>query len=75
MLKKFQELIALDTVRNRIPDACETLRVVGPDPSRTDLEKFNEKVYAELFLTPRSDPWLGLLNKDVYLGIDNGGIK
>jgi hypothetical protein len=44
------------------------------DPTRTDLEKFNEKVYAELFLTPRSDDWLGLLQRDVYVGIDNGGI-
>jgi hypothetical protein len=44
------------------------------DPTRTDLEKFNEKVYAELFLTPRSDAWLGLLQRDVYVGIDNGGI-
>jgi len=44
------------------------------DPTRTDLEKFNEKVYAELFLTPRSDAWLGLLQRDVYVGIDNAGI-
>jgi hypothetical protein len=43
--------------------------------SRTDLEKFNEKVYAELFLTPGTDPWLGLLEKDVYAAIDNGGIQ
>jgi hypothetical protein len=45
------------------------------DPSRTDLEKFNEKVYAELFLTPKSDPWLGLLTSDSYVGIDNAGVK
>jgi hypothetical protein len=38
------------------------------------VEKLNEKVYAELFLTPRSDPWLGLLSVDVYTALDNGGI-
>lgn len=42
---------------------------------RGDLAKFNEKVYAELFLTPNSDAWLGLLDKNVYLGIDNGGVR
>ena len=44
------------------------------DPSRTNLEKFNEKVYAQLFHTPQSDPWLGLLSADVYTALDNGGI-
>ena len=34
----------------------------------------HEKVYAELFLTPDSDPWLGLFSTDVYTALDNGGI-
>ncbi len=75
MLKKFQELIALDTVRNEYLLHTKLYPWLLRDPSRTDLEKFNEKVYAELFLTPGSDPWLGLLTKDAYLGIDNGGVK
>ena len=75
MLRKFQELIALDTVRNEYLMHTKLYPWLLRDPSRTDLEKFNQKVYAELFLTPRSDPWLGLLTKDAYLGIDNGGIQ
>lgn len=75
MLKKFQELIALDTVRNEYLMHTKLYPWLLRDPSRTDLAKFNEKVYAELFLTPRSDPWLGLLSNDAYLGIDNGGVK
>jgi len=74
MLKKFQELVALDTVRNEYLMHSRLSLWLLQDPSRTDLEKFNEKVYAELFLTPRSDAWLGLLQRDVYVGIDNGGI-
>ena len=42
--------------------------------SRADLENFNEFVYAQLFRTPKADPWLGLLLPDVYTGIDNGGV-
>ena len=75
MLQKFQELIALDTVRNEYLLHTKLYPWLLRDPSRTDLEKFNEKVYAELFLTPRSDPWLGLVSRDSYVGIDNGGIK
>ena len=75
MLKKFQESIALDTVRNEYLLHTKLYPWLWRDPSRTDLEKFNEKVYAELFLTPGSDPWLGLLSKDTYVGIDNGGVK
>ena len=75
MLKKFQELIALDTVRNEYLLHTKLYPWLLRDPRRTDLQKFNEKVYAELFLTPGSDPWLGLLTKDAYLAIDNGGVN
>ena len=74
MLKNFQDLLALDTVRNEYLMHSKLAAWLLKDPSRNDLEKFNEKVYAELFLTPRSDAWLGLVNKDVYVGIDNGGV-
>jgi hypothetical protein len=75
MLQKFQELIALDTVRNEYLLHTKLYPWLWRDPSRTDVEKFNEKVYAELFLTPGSDPWLGLLTADAYVGIDNAGVK
>jgi hypothetical protein len=75
MLKNFQELIAVDTVRNDYLMHAKLSVWLLQDPSRTDLEKFNQKVYAELFLTPKSDPWLGLLDKDVYVGIDNSGVS
>jgi hypothetical protein len=75
MIEKFQELIALDTVRNEYLLHTKLYPWLLRDSSRTDVEKFNEKVYAELFLTPRSDAWLGLLQKDAYVGIDNAGIQ
>lgn len=75
MLSKFQESIALDTVRNEYLLHSKLYPWLWNDPSRTNLEKFNEKVYAELFLTPATDPWLGLLPKDVYVGVDNAGVN
>jgi hypothetical protein len=38
-----------------------------------DFEKLNEWVYAELFLTPRKDPWLGLAPADIYTALDHNG--
>jgi hypothetical protein len=74
MLQKFQDAIALDTVRNEYLMHPRLYGWLVQDSLRTNLEKFNEKVYTELFLTPKSDPWLGLLDNDVYAGIDNGGV-
>jgi hypothetical protein len=31
-------------------------------------------VYAELFLTPKSDPWLGLVPPGAFSGIENDGV-
>lgn len=35
-----------------------------------DLVSLNERVYDELFLTPSSDPWLGLAPDSVFTGIE-----
>lgn len=73
LLQKFQALVALDTVRNEYMLHSKLYGWMVREPLRKDLHNFNEQVYATLFLTPRSDPWLGLLTPDVYTGIDNGG--
>ncbi len=74
LLKNFQELLALDTVRNEYLMHTELYTWLMRDPVRDDVEKLNDQVYAKLFLTPRSDPWLGLFSADVYTALDNGGI-
>lgn len=74
-LQNLEQYLALDTVRNefmmrtKLHGWFATGRVPG------DVERLNERVYAELFLTPRSDPWLGLYSPDVYTALDNGGIS
>ena len=73
MLIRFQQSIAIDTVRNEY-----ILRpmlygwLTGAD-FRADLEKVNDLVYSNLFFTPSSDPWLGLVAPDIYVAVDNGG--
>ena len=74
LLQKFQQLIALDTVRNEYLMHSQLYTWLVRDPVRDDVEKLNEQVYAKLFLTPKSDPWLGLLLPDAYTALDNGGV-
>jgi hypothetical protein len=74
LLRKFQELIALDTVRNEYVMHTALYTWFKGDPARDNVEKFNKKVYASLFRTPDSDKWLGLFSEDVYMALDNGGV-
>ena len=74
LLQKFQELISLDTVRNEYLMHSQLYVWLVRDPVRDDVEKLNEQVYAKLFLTPKSDPWLGLLLPDAYTALDHGGV-
>lgn len=75
MMRSLQENIALDTVRNEYllhRQIHEWLMNSGEEKLAVD--RLNERVYDELFLTPSSDPWLGLMQPDVYSGLPNGGI-
>ncbi|MFN2516834.1 MAG: hypothetical protein ABR556_11545 [Pyrinomonadaceae bacterium] len=74
VVDNFQRSIALDTVRNEYVLHTKLHAWLIADPSRDDVNALNEKVYAELFLTPRSDPWLGLLSADNYTALESGGV-
>lgn len=69
----FEAFIAADTQFNN-----QVLRRVALtwllNPSATpDIYALNQRVYSELFLTPRSDGWLGLLPSDTYTALPHGG--
>ena len=54
--------MTLDTVRNEylLHRRIHERFAEGDPPETADVDALNEWVYAELFLTPSSDPWLGL---------------
>jgi hypothetical protein len=75
LVAAFQQSIALDTVRNEYLYHRQIHQwFVNREPAVSDVNELNSRVYAELFLTPDSDPWLGLVSPDVYTGLPNGGI-
>ncbi|HVG39802.1 MAG TPA: hypothetical protein VM870_10965, partial [Pyrinomonadaceae bacterium] len=73
VVTKFETLLALDTVRNQYAMHL-TLHEWLAGGGANELETFNERVYAELFLTPRADPWLGLVTDDDFPALENDGM-
>jgi hypothetical protein len=73
LINNFQRSMAEDSVRNEYLFHSEIHRWFASENFNQDLDVLNEKVYTELFLTPSSDPWLGLIPKDTYSALDNNG--
>jgi hypothetical protein len=59
-LERFQRLITEDTVKNEYVLHGVIHSWLASDKGVPDLAAFDERVYSDLFLTPASDPWLGL---------------
>jgi hypothetical protein len=74
-VQNLEQYMALDTVRNEYMMRTKLHGWFATGMVLGDVERLNERVYAELFLTPRSDSWLVLFSPDVYTALDNGGIS
>ncbi|MGI9067550.1 MAG: hypothetical protein ACR2HX_14255 [Pyrinomonadaceae bacterium] len=75
LVEKLEMNIAMDTVRNEYLMHTKLYAWLITDRSRSDLDVLNKKVYAELFLTPASDPWLGLFSPETYVALDGAGVS
>ena len=75
LVRTFESSLALDAVKNEytLHRQAHQWFVAGQAPA--DLDSLNQRVYAELFLTPSSDPWLGLAPAGVYTALEGDGIN
>ena len=73
-LPNLKQTVAQDTVRNEydLHRQIHEWLTFEASPALSDL---NERVYAKLFLTPSSDPWLGLVDDQTFTAIKNAGIE
>jgi hypothetical protein len=72
VVRNFEQAIAQDTVRNEYVFHAQIHNWFAngeANNSEVTLTALNRRVYDQLFLTPASDPWLGLVNESVYTGI------
>ena len=75
MVRNLEESLAIDTLRNEYQFRPAILNWLQTQAGlRRSLASLNQRVYAQLFLTPQEDPWLGLALPDVYSAIPNGGL-
>jgi hypothetical protein len=73
-LKQFEASMALDTVRNEFLLHSQLHRWFTEGTVTRSVTSLNDRVYADLFLTPNNDPWLGLSPQDVYSAIEKDGL-
>jgi hypothetical protein len=73
-IRNLERSISEDTVRNEYLFHTKIHEWLATAPSSQNLDAFNSKVYAELFLTPDSDPWLGLVQPDICPALENNGL-
>jgi hypothetical protein len=73
MVRSLEGSIAIDTVRNEYQLHRQIHAWLAAKPEKNVIA-LNERVYAQLFLTPGSDPWLGLAPVDSYTALPNGGV-
>jgi hypothetical protein len=73
-LRNLQRSIAEDTVRNEYLLHSQIHQWLGRITTPPDVDQLNTKVYTELFLTPDSDPWLGLVPANTFTGLENNGL-
>jgi hypothetical protein len=71
---EFETVMAIDGVRNEYLLHSQIHQWFIQGRSVENVETLNENIYAKLFLTPNTDPWLGLLSSDSYSAIDRDGI-
>ncbi len=74
LVQKLQMNIALDTARNEYLLHTKLHAWLTLNSLRDNVDALNEKVYAELFMTAASDPWLGLFSPETYMALENGGV-
>jgi hypothetical protein len=72
--RNLQNTVSLDTVRNNYLLRTKILAFLNdPYGKSLSLRDINDWAYAEVFLTPNEDPWLGLAPNDVFAAIDKNG--
>jgi hypothetical protein len=72
--RQFERSMALDTVRNEYLLHSQLHQWFSEQEQMVSFEQLNRRVYTSLFLTPASDPWLGLRPGDAFAAIEGDGV-
>jgi hypothetical protein len=73
-VRNIESMVAADCIRNEYVLHRQIHELLADGAANAGLDAFNDTVYSQLFLTPRSDPWLGLAPPDAYSALDHDGL-
>ena len=73
LIESFESSLAVDTAQNRLDLRRRVHERLSSQP-RDSFDELNRWLYASVFLTPRSDPWLGLTSDDAFTALPADGI-
>jgi hypothetical protein len=74
MLARFARTIVADTALDQLKLRPQIARHIADAKGHVDFASLNAWVYAEVFHTPKSDPWLGLLPRTDFTGLPGDGV-
>ena len=74
VIRNLERSIAEDTLRNEYLLHAKIHQWLTHNSAPENVDQLNARVYAELFLTPDSDPWLGLVPRETYTALENDGL-
>jgi hypothetical protein len=74
MIQNLQRSISEDTVRNEYTFHAKIHEWLAAAGTSREVDSLNRRVYTELFLTPDTDPWLGLAPTDTFSALENSGL-
>jgi hypothetical protein len=72
--RNLERSISEDSLRNELLLHARIHDWFVQDIAPADLDRLSAKVYAELFLMPENDPWLGLAPANTFCGLPDEGL-
>ena len=74
MIDKLEEHVVADTAQSQLRLRPQIARHIVETGGTASFEDLNAWVYAEVFKTPRSDAWLGLMPRTDFTGLPGDGV-
>ena len=74
MMVRLERTILADTALNQLHVRPQIAREIVRRGGQIDFVTLNAWIYDQVFRTPRQDPWLGLLERDVFTALPAEGV-
>jgi hypothetical protein len=74
MVARLEQTVVADTAINQLRVRPEISREIVRRGGRIEFATLNAWIYDQVFRTPSADPWLGLVQRDVFTGLPGDGV-